>query len=143
MFRLRTWPFYGLNRINLLFNKKLSASSPCVAVPWSPSEDNCSITVAACLRLIVIGSILQLNGLQTFPDNQIRALKPYTKTMKHTFFCILSGFFFFNEEIQFVTFPSGEAQYSIKDSQFYAIKILNSLKRLNEYFFSFSTKWVS
>lgn len=57
--------------------------------------------------------------------------------MKHTFFCILSGFFFFHEEIQFVTFPSGEAQFSIKDSQFYAIKILNSLKRLKEHFFLF------
>lgn len=109
-------PFYGLNRINLLCKAKRSVVSqlPRRAVPWSPSEDDCSTTVAGSPRLIVIGSILRLNGLQTFPDNQIKALKPWTNTMKRHFSASFPDFF--HKEIQFVTVPSGEAQFSLKDS---------------------------
>lgn len=89
------WPPYGFNRINLVPSAKRRVGSqlPPRAVPWSPSEDDCSTSVAASLRLIVIGSIPQLNGLQTLLDNQIKALKPWTNTMKRHFSASFPDFF--------------------------------------------------
>lgn len=52
------------------------------------------VTAAAAVPpLIRIGSFLRLSGLQTLPDNQIKALKPRTNTMKRHF-CASSPDFF-------------------------------------------------